>query len=80
MQNNSANYHKLGFLCLDSTKTFEIKMDSFGKAADIIDSFADSLYPLLESYFSVQLRNIIHISEKDTSDEHQNSHEQVLQY
>ena len=54
-----ANYHIIGFLCLDSMRIFEKEDQSFGEAAELLESFADSLYPLLESYVAVQLLNVI---------------------
>lgn len=62
LSNYSATYHVVGFLCLDSQRTFENNVEVFSEAAELLESFADNLYPLLESYVVAQLLNIVSVS------------------
>lgn len=54
-----AVYHVIGFLCWDSKKKFNGNDKSFLELVDILESFADSLYPLLENYIVLQIQKKI---------------------
>ena len=56
INNSSAYYHVIGFLCWDSKEVFEEDDEDFSSVAELLSSFADILYPLLESYMVKQLQ------------------------
>lgn len=47
---NNSHYHIIGFLCWDSKKTFSKDNEYFIELAELLESFASVLYPLLENY------------------------------
>lgn len=48
-------YHVIGFLCWDYKETFEKNDEDFALLAEMLASFADILYPLLENYIVKQI-------------------------
>ena len=55
---DNADYHIIGFLCWDSKKEFDDDDDSFSLLTEMIGSFSEILYPLLEKYIVYQLDNV----------------------
>lgn len=53
-----AKYHYLGFLCVDSKKTFQQDQKSFKKLCDILVVFGSILYPLLEHYLTNEIERL----------------------
>lgn len=47
---DSSTHHILGFLCIDSEKTFDNESSLFDVGIEVAKSFADSLYHLFENY------------------------------
>lgn len=52
---NNVYYHVIGFLCWDYKEAFDKNDEDFALVAEILASFADVLYPLLENYIVMQL-------------------------
>lgn len=65
---NNSHYHIIGFLCWDSNNTYLSEYDNerFEKLAELLESFASNLYPLLENYLILLIKK-----EKEKKDNHQ---------
>ena len=62
-----SDYHIIGFLCWDSKSEFDDDDVSFRLLTELLESFSEILYPLLEKFIVHQLNNAVQLNVAMTS-------------